>query len=106
MLGSRVRSHASFLALLLLSACRDPPATAIPPLPSAAAPSPHPDEDPAKAVLASTLPSGSTDGGGPAGFVPERVQGTGAAMGTHVAFAAYTTPELDAAKAQAAFDAA
>ncbi len=41
-----------------------------------------------------------------AAFVPERVHGEGKAMGTHVAFAAYTTPTVDAAKARAAFDAA
>lgn len=41
-----------------------------------------------------------------ASFVPERVTGDGKAMGTHVVFAAYTTPSVDAAKARAAFDAA
>jgi len=39
-------------------------------------------------------------------FVPERIHGEGAAMGTHLAFAAYTTPATDAAKTRAAFDAA
>jgi thiamine biosynthesis lipoprotein len=39
-------------------------------------------------------------------FVPERVTGTGHAMGTHLSFAAFTTPALDAGKLHAAFDAA
>ena len=39
-------------------------------------------------------------------FVTERVVGEGAAMGTHLAFAAFTTPTVDAAKAHATFDAA
>ncbi len=39
-------------------------------------------------------------------FAPERVWGEGAAMGTHLAFAAYTNEKVDAAKARAAFDAA
>jgi thiamine biosynthesis lipoprotein len=39
-------------------------------------------------------------------FVPERIRGEGAAMGTHVAFAAYTTPSVDGAATHAAFDAA
>jgi FAD:protein FMN transferase len=41
-----------------------------------------------------------------AAFVPERVQGEGAAMGTHLAFAAYTTPGVDAKRARETFDAA
>lgn len=38
--------------------------------------------------------------------MPERVQATGAAMGTHLSFAAYTTPAVDAKRARQAFDAA
>lgn len=36
-------------------------------------------------------------------FVPEKVWAEGKAMGTHLAFAAYTTPTVDAAKARAAW---
>jgi len=39
-------------------------------------------------------------------FAPEKVVGEGHAMGTHLAFAAFTTPEIDGAHARAAFDAA
>jgi thiamine biosynthesis lipoprotein len=42
----------------------------------------------------------------PPPFVPEKVVGEGHAMGTHLAFAAFTTRTLDAARARAAFDAA
>lgn len=61
-----------------------------------------PSEDPAKAVLASAtepLPDS-----GPRAFMTERVHGAGAAMGTHIAFAAYTTPAVDAIRAKRAFD--
>ncbi len=84
-------------------ACVDPPPATIPPMPSAppatAASTPPAPEDPAKSVLANAtepLPK----------FVPERVKDEGAAMGTHIAFAAYTTPSVDAAKAKATFQAA
>jgi len=86
------------------AACRDQPAAGVPPLPSAPATPVAPAEDPARAVLASAvdpLPEA-----GSRLFVPERVHGQGAAMGTHIAFAAYTTPAVDARKARAAFDAA
>jgi thiamine biosynthesis lipoprotein len=39
-------------------------------------------------------------------FVPEKVTGEGRAMGTHLAYAAFTTPSLDAAHVRALFDAA
>jgi FAD:protein FMN transferase len=39
-------------------------------------------------------------------FVAEKVTGEGRAMGTHLAYAAYTTPALDAAHVHALFDAA
>lgn len=63
-----------------------------------------PAEDPARSVLASAsepLPASSGHG-----FVPERVQGSGAAMGTHIAFAAFTNPKANAETAKRAFDAA
>jgi thiamine biosynthesis lipoprotein len=37
-------------------------------------------------------------------FVPEKVTGEGHAMGTHLAYAAFTTPALDAAHVHALFD--
>jgi thiamine biosynthesis lipoprotein len=46
------------------------------------------------------------DAGAATPFAPERVLGEGAAMGTHLSFAAYTTPGVDAAKVHATFDAA
>jgi thiamine biosynthesis lipoprotein len=39
-------------------------------------------------------------------FVPEKVTGEGHAMGTHLAYAAFTTPTLDAAHVRSLFDAA
>jgi thiamine biosynthesis lipoprotein len=39
-------------------------------------------------------------------FVAEKVSGEGHAMGTHLAFAAFTTPSADAARVRALFDAA
>jgi thiamine biosynthesis lipoprotein len=41
-----------------------------------------------------------------AAFKAEQVRGTGGAMGTHIAFAAYTTPSVDAAAVRKSFDAA
>lgn len=94
--GVSPRRIAALLVSLL--ACRDQPPMGAPPMPA------QPPEDPAKAVLASAkepAPSSSSRA-----FTPERVTGTGGAMGTHIAFAAYTTPAVDAAKARSAFDAA
>jgi thiamine biosynthesis lipoprotein len=108
----------AFGALFALgaSACRDQPGPSGPPR---ASESPIPPElpGPPDASLAPTLgalldgaPSTAADSGArgaPAGrFVTERVQGEGTAMGTHLAFAAYTTPTVDAKKAHDAFDAA
>jgi FAD:protein FMN transferase len=42
----------------------------------------------------------------PPPFLSERIWGNGKAMGTHVSFAAYTTPAVDAERARKAFDAA
>lgn len=52
---------------------------------------------------ASPAPSAAPAAGA---FVTERVQSEGAAMGTHLAFAAYTTPTASAKQAREAFDAA
>ncbi|MBX3201207.1 MAG: FAD:protein FMN transferase [Labilithrix sp.] len=89
------------VVVLVATACRDQPVAGVPPLPSAP---PLPSDDPAQAVLASAeepLPDA-----GARAFVAERVHGQGTAMGTHVAFAAYTTPSVDARKTRASFDAA
>ncbi len=87
-----------WLGLACLVACKEQeqPAPAPPPL---GAPMP----DPRRASEVPPAPSASA----PArAFVPERVWSEGGAMGTHIAFAAYTTATVDAAKARAAFDAA
>src|SRR5579872_2719466 len=39
-------------------------------------------------------------------FAAEKITGEGHAMGTHLSFAAYTAPRLDAAAIRSAFDAA
>jgi thiamine biosynthesis lipoprotein len=73
------------------------PAPAPAPAPSGAAATPT-AEAPAVAATSAAPP--------PAPFVPEKVTGEGHAMGTHLAFAAFTTPEVDADKVRAAFKAA
>lgn len=86
------------LVALALAACRDQPTPAAAP-PSAVT------ADPAASVASALLePDPPADAAPP--FVPERVHGEGAAMGTHLAFAAYTTPAVDAKRARDAFDAA
>lgn len=88
----------------MATACRDQPVAGVPPLPSAP---PGPTDDPAKAVLASAEePLPVAPKAQAHAFVPERVHGQGTAMGTHIAFAAYTTPKTDARKTRTAFDAA
>lgn len=78
---------------LALESCRDQPVAGVPPIPSAP---PKAEERLAAAPEAAAPPA----------FVPERVHGQGTAMGTHLAFAAYTTPTVDAAKVRITFDAA
>jgi thiamine biosynthesis lipoprotein len=90
--------------VFLPGACREQAAPVAPPMPGEPT---APPEDPAKAVLASaSTPVASSADAGPQTFVAERVHGAGGAMGTHVAFAAYTTPTVDARKVQEAFTAA
>jgi thiamine biosynthesis lipoprotein len=95
---ARSRSGWMLAAVLAMTACRDQPPMGVPPMPSA------PAEDPAKAILQSAAEPTPDASARP--FVPERIQGTGAAMGTHLAFAAYTTPTVDAQKVRQSFDAA
>ena len=89
------------VTLLVLAACHDaskaPPVT--PPATEAAARvSPEPSTPTASASVAPTASAMP--------FVPEKISMDGKAMGTHLAFAAYTTPKLDAATIRAAFTAA
>jgi thiamine biosynthesis lipoprotein len=95
---------AAFLAVAA-TGCRDQPVASgpsgpVPPeLPGPPATTAAPDSG-VTPVLGALLDSGSSH------FAVERVTGEGAAMGTHLAFAAFTTPTVDASKARAAFDAA
>ncbi len=89
------------VTLLVLAACHDaskaPPVT--PPATEAAARvSPEPSTPTASASVAPTASAMP--------FVPEKISMDGKAMGTHLAFAAYTTPKLDAATIRKAFTAA
>ncbi len=80
----------------LLAACRDEaPAPA-----SAPQPSTLPGAAPAVPVASDATPAS------PPPFVPEKVSQEGHAMGTHLAFAAFTSPMMGAAKVRAAFNAA
>jgi thiamine biosynthesis lipoprotein len=89
----------------LLAGCRDQPVASgssgpvVPELPGPPPTAAAPDAS-LTPVLGALL-----DGGG-ARFSTVRVTGEGAAMGTHLAFAAFTTPAVDPVKARAAFDAA
>ena len=95
----------------LATGCRDQtvasgPSGPIPPeLPGPPTTTTAPDASLAP-VLGALLDSGSPGSPGARPFAIERVQAEGAAMGTHLAFAAFTTPTVDASKARAAFDAA
>ena len=102
-----IRPISAFFALLALASCKDPPPATVPPLGAAT-----PSSDPAKDLLASAdtpMPDGGTakpSAVPPLTFTPERVAGEATAMGTHIAYAAYTTPTVDARKTRAAFEAA
>ena len=84
--SQRVPRIAAFLGLAALGACRDPRAAA-----EAAAPPPAL----APVPLVAETP-----------FVAEKVTSEGKAMGTHLVFAAFTTPTANAVAVQKAFDAA
>jgi thiamine biosynthesis lipoprotein len=79
------RGFALGLAVVAAAACRDRP--------------------PAPAGPASALASTSA-GLAESAFAPEKVTAEGHAMGTHLAWAAFTTPELDAPHVRGLFDAA
>jgi thiamine biosynthesis lipoprotein len=83
---------------LAVCGCRDtaPPARPTAVLPSSSAATPI-----AAAASASGIASAA-----PSPFVAEKVTGEGRAMGTHLAYAGFTTPSLDAAQVRSAFDAA
>lgn len=96
-------------------ACRDQPG---PSGPARSSDSPIPPElpGPPPAVArasdagapqpAAKVADGARSGDGGSAFTPERVQGEGKAMGTHLAFAAYTTPSVDAKRTREGFEAA
>ena len=90
-------------ACLLGNACRrDQAAQSTPPAPgSASAPSAAPASTPVAPDSAVATPEER-----PAPFVPVRVTAEAHAMGTHLAYAAFTTPAVDAARVRASFDTA
>jgi thiamine biosynthesis lipoprotein len=108
--GMQARRLLVLVALLPLvasaSACRDqpgPPSPVPPELPGPPATSTMRDAS-LSPTLSALLDAGAAGTG--TRVVPERVQGEGAAMGTHLAFAAYTTAAVDARKVRDAFEAA
>jgi thiamine biosynthesis lipoprotein len=101
-----MRSLAPVVLALACAACRDQPGLDRP------TPPPMPESPPAmtattapatppSAAAASSANAPST--AAPA-FAPERVWGEGAAMGTHLAFAAYTNPAVPAARVRKAYE--
>jgi thiamine biosynthesis lipoprotein len=100
-----MKSHASgsaFAAAIvaLLAACHDAaPSQASPPVvPLASSPGGPVSE--ATPAVSTAAPIAATP------FASEKITGEGHAMGTHLAYAAFTTPTLDEAKVRALFDAA
>lgn len=93
---------ACFVIATLPLACRDAPQkpAAVPPLEAAVA---RPDD----ASATGTMPaSSSAMAASNRPFVPERISVEGKGMGTHLAFAGYTSPKLDATALRSAFEAA
>lgn len=116
MLGRRVIPEATAArrlgpfcaAIVVLIGCRDRPAPSAPATGREGANEADAGTKEARAE-ASSAPAPNGAPGTPTNFVnfvPERVQGEGTAMGTHLAFAAYTTEGVPSAKVRAAFDAA
>jgi len=87
-------------ATLALAACRDE----VPPSHSA---SPSIEPPPSASTTPPASPASATEAAAPAApFVVEKVTGEDHAMGTHLAYASFTTPALDAAHLHGLFDAA
>src|SRR5579883_981239 len=101
-LPSAVTARAAAAAVVALgiaaAACRDaaPSSSGQPVVPASGAAAQAPAAAPEAALAAPT----------PTAFAAEKVTAEGRAMGTHLAFAAFTTPAVDAARVRAAFDAA
>jgi thiamine biosynthesis lipoprotein len=88
------------LVAAVLAGCRDhAPAPVSPPVASA----PGDPGGPGDSMADASLPAPTADA---VPFVPEKVTGEGHAMGTHLAYAAFTTRALDASHVRSLFDAA
>src|SRR5262245_53806773 len=82
-----------------VAACRDQAAPSAPPR-GAATPDAALGDAPSRSAVTAVGSAASPP------FVPERIWAEGAAMGTHVGFAAFTTPQLGPQKIREAFDGA
>ena len=91
------------LACSALTGCRE---AAQKPPSSMAEAAAFPESAEAGAGAAAPAPPPPPSLGNAQPFTPERVTVEGRAMGTHLAFAGYTTPKLDAVSLRKAFDAA
>lgn len=96
-----VKTSAIVAAALAISACHEntqkPADAGLPPLGAEAAPA---------RTAPSTSASGIPEIDPPLSSLPERITAEGKAMGTHLAFAGFTSDKLDAAAIRKAFDAA
>jgi thiamine biosynthesis lipoprotein len=94
-------------ALAALGGCRDPaPGQTEPSVVATAGTASGSVAPVAHASVEEVPATAPTSAPPPAAFSPQKVTGEGRAMGTHLAYAAFTTPTLDAARVQALFDAA
>src|SRR5580693_7167919 len=100
--ASRKRSRFAKFVLVVaaLAGCREKAAAQVS-LPVAVAPG-----EPASPGDAATSAPPAVPSVGAVPFVPEKVTGEGHAMGTHLAYAAFTTPTLDAPHVRSLFEAA
>jgi FAD:protein FMN transferase len=90
------RALVPFVALLVACQDRAPESPTAEPPPFVAPPS-------TGAPGSAAMPTATAAATSAAPFVPEKVWAEGKAMGTHLAFAAYTSPTVDATKARAAW---
>ena len=104
-MGRRLLLVSVVLGALASSACRDQPGGAAATRPTRANEGPVAPELPAPPPMPPVVAAPRLDAA-VAKFVPERVQGEGGAMGTHLAFVAYTTEAVDAKTTRDTFDAA